>query len=323
VISIAGAIADKGSRLTRAADRGTITATLRQAAGDANVRAVVLHINSPGGSAFASELIHHEVERLARSKPVIAYVGDIAASGGYYVAAPCQRIVARPLSITGSIGVVSAKPAISDMLEHIGISPQTLRTAPHADMFSNVRPQSASEKQVWQEHTQELYTRFLDIVATGRKRPVADIEAIAGGRVWSGQEASDNGLVDALGGMERAFELARDAIKGLSPAERAELSLRPIRAKSAGEAPPPAADPLPTPARLLSELDPDLAFLLSAEREPGAYYACGLSQLLDVDAAPPSLDTVMLLSFVQSCGAGAVSAALAQALPLPAPTPET
>jgi protease IV len=237
------------------------------------VRAVVLHIDSPGGSAFASELIHHEVERLASKKPVIAYFGNVAASGGYYVAAACRAIVARSLTVTGSIGVVSAKPAIADLLERLGVSAQTLRTAPHADMLSAVRPLSPEESLVLREHTHELYGRFLEVVANGRKRPIAEIEALAGGRVWSGRDADQHGLVDALGGIERALELAREQIADLPPQVRDTLQLRICAGKSEGTSLPPVER---APAAWLA----DLAYLFSARNEPGVYYAWGLSRFI-------------------------------------------
>jgi protease-4 len=241
----------------------------------------VLHVDSPGGSAFASELIHHEVERVARKKPVVAYFGNVAASGGYYVASACRSIVARSLSVTGSIGVVSAKPAISDLLERLGVNAQTLRTAPHADMMSSVRPLSADELRVLHEHTRELYARCLEVVSTGRKRPVEEIEALAGGRVWSGAEARAHGLVDELGGIDRALELARACIEGMPPEQRDQLKLRACTAKSESRSLPPVeSKPPPAPAAWMDGWFDDVAFLVATFGEPGAYYAWGLSRFL-------------------------------------------
>jgi protease-4 len=274
VVSLAGTITDSKGRFRRSADRGSVVGALRRAAGDPRVQAVVLHVDSPGGSAFASELIHHEVERLAKKKPVIAYFGNVAASGGYYVASACRSIVARSLSVTGSIGVVSAKPAIADLLERLGVHAQTLRTAPHADMFSSVRPMSPDERRVLHEHTLELYARFLEVVSLGRKRPVEEIEALAGGRVWSGHDARHHGLVDVLGGIDRALELARAAVDGMPPKQRDRLRLRACSGKAEQGALPPAAER--TPATWFD----DVAFLVAALGEPGAYYAWGLSKFL-------------------------------------------
>ncbi len=270
VVSLSGTITQSRRAFARGADRGSVVSALRRAKADPNVRAVVLHIDSPGGSAFASELIHREVERLASKKPVVAYFGNVAASGGYYVAAACRAIVARSLTVTGSIGVVSAKPAIADLLDRLGVNAQVLRTAPHADMFSPVRRLSAEETVVLREHTEELYARFLEVVSTGRKRPVAEIEALAGGRVWSGRDALEHGLVDVLGGIERALEIAREQVEGLPPQLRDSLKLRVCSGKADGAGLPPVER---TPASWLA----DLAFLMTSRNEPGAYYAWGLS----------------------------------------------
>jgi protease-4 len=279
VVSLAGTITDSKRSFRRSADRGTVVAALRHAARDPRVQAVVLHVDSPGGSAFASELIHHEVEQLAKKKPVIAYFGNVAASGGYYVAAACRSIVARSLSVTGSIGVVSAKPAISDLLERLGVNAQTLRTAPHADMFSTVRPLSPDEMRVLNEHTLELYGRFLEVVSIGRKRPVEDIQPLAGGRVWSGHDAREQGLVDVLGGIDRALELARASVERLPPEQRDQLQLRVCTGKPESGALPPTDERAPAAVlSIFGDWVDDVAFLVGSRGEPGAYYAWGLSR---------------------------------------------
>jgi protease-4 len=278
VVNLSGTITDSKRSFRRSADRGSIVGAIRRASRDPRVQAVVLHVDSPGGSAFASELIHHEVERLAKKKPVIAYFGNVAASGGYYVAAACRSIVARSLSVTGSIGVVSAKPAISDLLERLGVNAQTLRTAPHADMLSSVRPLSPDEARVMNEHTLELYARFLEVVSVGRNRPVEEIQALAGGRVWSGRDARERGLVDVLGGIDRALDLARASVEGLPPKQRDRLMLRVCTGKSEGSALPPAAER--APATFIDDWFDDAAFLVASFGEPGAYYAWGLSRFL-------------------------------------------
>jgi protease IV len=285
VVSVTGTITDaKRPLMRRGADRGSVVAAIRRAVRDPRIRAVVLHVDSPGGSAFASELIHHEVERLAKQKPVIAYFGNVAASGGYYVASACRSIVARSLSVTGSIGVVSAKPAIADLLDRVGVNAETLRTAPHADMMSTVRPLSPDELRVLNEHTRELYARFLEVVSVGRKRPVEEIEALAGGRVWSGAQAREHGLVDVIGGIDRALELARASVDGMPPDQRDRLKLRACTAKpEPGQLPPtPESKPVPAPAAIMGGWVDDLAFLVASLGEPGAYYAWGLSRFLGV-----------------------------------------
>jgi protease-4 len=203
-----------------------LAAVLRGVKADPKARAVVLYIDSPGGSALASELIHREVERLARVKPVVAYFGDVAASGGYYIGCACARVVAQPLTITGSIGVVSAKFAVPKLFARLGVHPQLLRTAPSADMFSFARVLTGTEEGVMQAHADELYQRFLTVVANGRKRAVAEIEPLARGRVWIGRDAHERGLVDVLGGLDRALEEARSLLGELSSEARSALKAR-------------------------------------------------------------------------------------------------
>ncbi len=184
-------------------------AALRAARADEDCVGVVLVINSPGGSALASDRIHREVVRLKEEKPVVAYFEDVAASGGYYIAAPTDAIVAQPVTITGSIGVVSARLVARDLLDRVGVKTEVLRSAPHADMFSPARDMDEREREIVDQELDAFYEGFVALVARGRRRSVDEIEPLARGRVWSGRDAAAQGLVDRLGGFDVALEEVR------------------------------------------------------------------------------------------------------------------
>jgi protease-4 len=158
---------------------------------------------------MASDRIHREVQRLAERKPVVAALGNVAASGGYYVAAGAHAIVAQPTTITGSIGVVSARVLARGLLDRMGVRTETLRTAPHADMFSVARVLDDDERSLVERELEAVYWGFVDVVAQGRGQSREQIDAIARGRVWAGADALEQGLVDRLGGFEIAVEEAR------------------------------------------------------------------------------------------------------------------
>lgn len=254
VVAVRGAIVTESAGFGRTtADLTSIVTSLREVAADPLARAVVLYVNSPGGSALASDLIHREVVRLAEHKPVVAYFSDVAASGGYYIAAPCARIVAQAVSITGSIGVISVKATIGGLLERLGVRAEVVRTSEHADMFSVARKLSGDEERMLAEHAQALYARFVAVVASGRKRTAQEIDAVARGRVWSGRDALAQGLVDVLGGFDCAVDQARSLVSGLRADARARLMPRVHAAR--GPMPPPAHTP--AAAALLASLVPD------------------------------------------------------------------
>lgn len=181
---------------------------------DESVAAVVLSIRSPGGSAVASDRIWRDVERLVRAKPVIAAFDDVAASGGYYVAAGATEIWALPNTLTGSIGVVGGKLVVAPGLARLGVYSETIPGAPHASMFRAEAPFSPSERERFRASLDRFYRTFVDRVAAGRKQPWAAVEAHAQGRVWTGRQAHERGLVDHLGDTTAA--VARAA--GLSSA---------------------------------------------------------------------------------------------------------
>jgi len=175
-----------------------------------NVKAVVLRVNSPGGDAFASDVIWHKIEELkANDIPVIASYGDYAASGGYYISCNADKILAQSNTITGSIGVFSMIPDFTDMLEEkIGIHFDSVKTAKYATGISPFFDLTPGDKKIMEESTDAIYEKFLSRVAEGRGRTKDEIHAVAQGRVWTGMQAVENGLVDELGDLEDAISLA-------------------------------------------------------------------------------------------------------------------
>ncbi len=194
-----------------------------RAAKDENVRAIVFRVNSPGGSAVGSDLVWRAVrEAQKRGKPVVVSMGDVAGSGGYYVAMGADAIVAEPTTITGSIGVVYTKFSLRNLLEHLGIGVDVVKTDEVSDALSLARPLSAVELAQLNQVVGELYGNFTAKVAEGRKLDAAQAEEVARGRVWSGLAAHARGLIDDLGGLGRAVEIAREKA-GLKPGEAHEL----------------------------------------------------------------------------------------------------
>jgi protease-4 len=178
---------------------------------DEQVKAVVLRINSPGGSATASHLIEREVALLQAVKPVIVSMGDMAASGGYMIAAPAQTIVAEANTITGSIGVYGLLPNAQKLANDNGVTWDSVTTGPYANLYTIARPRSASEMALLQKFVDQFYTDFIDLVAEGRNLPASKVNEIAQGRVWSGIAAQKVNLVDELGGLQTAIDRAAAA----------------------------------------------------------------------------------------------------------------
>ena len=210
----------------RMATLSGLTGALRAAARDPRTLGVLLYVDSPGGSALASDLIHRELVRLRERKPVVAFMGDVAASGGYYVAAPCQRIVAQSMTLTGSIGVVSARVLGGALAARLGVRPQVVRSAPHADLHSPFRALDPEERALVAAEIDEIYAGFVGVVAAGRGRTVEEVEELAGGRVWSGADALRAGLVDELGGFESALRALQALVPKLQGIPVDQLSLR-------------------------------------------------------------------------------------------------
>jgi protease-4 len=188
-----------------------VARAFREAARDPDVRAILFRIDSPGGSAVASETIWREVARAReRGKPVIASMGDVAGSGGYYIAAPASKIVAQPATLTGSIGVLAGKFVIADLLDKLGITSETVTRGANAAMFSVYEDFSPAGRARLDAFLDQTYRGFKERVAAGRGMTADQVEAVAKGRVWSGEQARERGLVDALGGYDVALRLARE-----------------------------------------------------------------------------------------------------------------
>lgn len=179
---------------------------LRKLTDDEDVKAVVLRINSPGGSATASDVILREVQLLREKKPVIISMGDVAASGGYWIATGGNRIFAQENTITGSIGVFGLLFNLQQIAKKNGITWDVVKTANLADLDTANRPKTAKELGVYQEFVNQIYEKFLDKVAKSRNLPKEKVAQIAQGRVWSGEDAKNLGLVDQLGGLEAAIQ---------------------------------------------------------------------------------------------------------------------
>lgn len=177
------------------------------------VKSVVLRINSPGGSALASDILWLAVRRLAKKKPVIVSMGDVAASGGYYIASAGTKIFAQPMTITGSIGVMGGKIALGGLFRKIGVNRQVLRRGKNSDMFAPDREFSSQEREIVEKFMKATYERFLSRVAEGRRLSPAKVRRAAKGRVWTGRKAEDLGLVDEMGGISAAIAEARRAGK--------------------------------------------------------------------------------------------------------------
>jgi protease IV len=188
----------------------TVAAALRSATSDDRVRAVLLRVNSPGGSAVASDTIWREVARTrAAGKPVVVSMSDVAASGGYYISMAADVIVAQPGTLTGSIGVIAGKPVFEEAFGRIGITTDSVSVGRGATMFAPTHPFSEDEWQRINNWLDAIYRDFTEKVASGRRMTVEQVHEIARGRVWTGADAARNGLVDELGGMSAAAEIAR------------------------------------------------------------------------------------------------------------------
>lgn len=212
VIHIQGVISDgssAGGLLGAVAGARTIVEQLRQAGEDARVKAVVLRLNSPGGSAAASQEIAREVQRLRQNgKPVVASMGDTAASGAYWVAASADKIVANPATITGSIGVIVQVQNLQELYGKLGIDPEVIKSGPHKDMGAGTRPLTPEEKDIFQGMVDDIYDQFVEAVAAGRGLSRQEVTRLADGRVFTGRQARELGLVDELGGYREALSIA-------------------------------------------------------------------------------------------------------------------
>jgi protease-4 len=185
--------------------QGLITEALRDARDDEKVKAIVLRVNSPGGSALTSDIIWREIELAKQKKPVVVSMGNVAASGGYYIAVGADKIYAEPTTVTGSIGVFGAIPNMNDLAEDIGINAEQVGTNKNSVEYSVFEPMSDDFRSLVRESIEDTYETFLDRVARGRNISVAEADSLAQGRVWSGVDAKRLGLIDELGNLEDAI----------------------------------------------------------------------------------------------------------------------
>lgn len=204
----------------------TVAAAIREAREDSSIRAIVLRIDSPGGSGTASDVIWREVSRAKQTKPVVASMGDYAASGGYYVAMGADEIVAEPGTITGSIGVFGGKLSFGGLYSKLGVNMASVSRGESGGMFSDSRPWTEKEKARIHGLLASFYDTFLAKAAEGRKRTTDEIHAVAQGRVWTGRDALSQGLVDRLGGLDSAIRSARERAR-IGPTEEVSVVVFP------------------------------------------------------------------------------------------------
>jgi protease IV len=198
VVEVKGEISDS---------RETV-ASLKEYAKEDEVKAVILRVDSPGGAVGASQEIHDQVVETMKKKPVVVSMGDVAASGGYYIAAPATKIIANPGTITGSIGVISHFFVVEDLLKKFHLKWEVIQGGKMKDIGSPLRNLTPEERKLLQVMTDDVHAQFIDAVAKGRKITVEKVRAMADGRVMSGRQAKTAGLVDDLGGLEHAIDVA-------------------------------------------------------------------------------------------------------------------
>ncbi len=202
----------------------SIVAALRKADEDDTVAGIVLRVDSPGGSATASDMIWHELRRI--EKPVVASMGDVAASGGYYISVGCDKIYAEPGTLTGSIGVVGGKLVLGGLYDKIGLSTDVISRGKNSGLFSDTAPFTDSERSVMLKMMRTTYRQFVGRVAAGRKMTRRDLAPLAAGRIWTGQQAKDSGLVDRLGTLKDAVADVR-RMAGIAEEEKVEILVLP------------------------------------------------------------------------------------------------
>ncbi len=188
----------------------TIVQALTEATEDNSIKAIVLRVDSPGGSALASDVMWHAIEKAKEKKPVVVSMGDVAASGGYYIACNANKIVAEPSTITGSIGVFMGKPITNGFYDWLGFSSEYVLRGKNAGLFRETQKWEGDElEKMWQQTRTIYYDNFVPKVAAGRNKTVEEVDQVGQGRVWTGFQAKERGLVDEFGGLEKAVEIAK------------------------------------------------------------------------------------------------------------------
>jgi protease IV len=206
----------------------TAIKAINDAADDADVRAILLRVDSPGGSALASDLIWRATQEARKKKPVVVSMSDVAGSGGYYIAAGANRIVAQPATLTGSIGVVMARPNVAGFLARLGINTATVSRGKFADLDNLTTPLTPEGRQKLLSELDLIYKVFVARVASGRNLSAERVDDVGRGRVWTGAQARDLGLVDELGGLRTAVQATKVAA-GIGAGEEVELVFYPRR----------------------------------------------------------------------------------------------
>ncbi|MBM3213098.1 signal peptide peptidase SppA, partial [Candidatus Poribacteria bacterium] len=204
----------------------TMVDAIKKAREDKSIKAIVLRIDSGGGSVFASEVIWRELMLTKGKKPLIVSMGGVAASGGYFIACPGDIILAEPGTITGSIGVIAGKFSFYSLYERIGIKKEILKRGENSDIYTSYKPFSEGQQEIVKRQIQEIYDDFVSKVADGRSMPKDAVEKIAQGRVWTGKQAKEKGLVDELGGIHQAISIAKSKA-GLKPNQDTEVMILP------------------------------------------------------------------------------------------------
>jgi protease-4 len=177
---------------------------------DSSVKAILLRVNSPGGAVAPSQEIYIEVKKAVEKKPVVISMGTVAASGAYYISAPASRIIANPGTITASIGVIMEVPNFSGLMEKVGVKSEVIKSGKHKDLASAFRGIGKEERMILQNVLDNVHEQFITAVAEGRNIEVSELRKIADGRIFTGQQAIDVGLVDELGNMEDAIRITAD-----------------------------------------------------------------------------------------------------------------
>jgi len=217
-----------GESLYQSMGADTIVRWIRAARTDPTIAAIVFRVDSPGGSAVASDSIWREVMLCRKVKPFVVSMSDVAGSGGYWISMAADRIVAQPQTLTGSIGVLSGKISLEKLLEKVGVTAETVRYGRRSTMFSPFKGLTPDERQLLKKEILWIYDRFLAKAAEGRKKSKEDVDKIGKGRVWTGAQAKANGLVDEIGGLTKAVDAAK-ALAGIGRGENVRLVVWPKR----------------------------------------------------------------------------------------------
>ena len=192
----------------------TLVEAIDDAAENKSIKAIVLRVDSPGGSALASDLIWHAIENAKEKKPVVVSMSDVAASGGYYIACNADKIIAEPSTITGSIGVFMGKPVVKGLYDWLGVTNEYVMRGKNAGIFRETEKWTPAEREKMVQQTNSIYfDNFVPKVSKGRNKTAEEVNTLGQGRVWTGTQAKERGLVDEFGGLEKAISVAKELAK--------------------------------------------------------------------------------------------------------------